>query len=424
MKKYFTTLLLFFFAYSANLSAQNLQVLNSPEYGAPLLLMIVQDSLVDQISQSIQKAENDEKAGFVLINGTKTNPQIVRDSFNNFLNSRAKISKRFVYLIFVGDLDFFNRYDQFEDDFFANYHFLTSTELLPEERGITSSYLSEVNWSALVKELNRTYRWPVFIDELQSHYVTYNYKNNGRFGMGFGMGPLFFFPHNTDNYVPTAINANALIFERKLNERIYLNTSLNFAWRIPKPQDLIREKVMGQIDIFALLDENADPQEINIDLAVRGHVFLNLNVEARYYFNQKKNFQPYLGTGINFTGLLGFKGDIDTTIIIDPDSIDFANAFQNRGDFGGGIDRDSLATGFDPGIFGEFGIPLSLGFQQRLGDRWRLDVNTRYVFDPSNLFGKKQAGLDSFGVNVGLVYRFLGKRQLFYDYVHLRKKKL
>lgn len=406
---------------------QSMKLVHPSEYGSPMILMIVQDSLMKPLIKDLESFENEARAGFLLINGTRSNPNEVRDSFNHYLNSNAKISKRFVYLVFVGDLDFFSYYDRFEDDFFANYYFISTNELPPQERNMKSSYLNEIVWDDLVKELNRTYRWPVFIDELQSRYVRYRYKNKGRFGIGVGTGPVILNPKNIDGFTPNLVTPFTVIVERRLNSRVSIHSSFNIASDIPKPQEIIQNELFGQIDIYDLIFGDGDPQEIELDIDVKGHVYGNVNLESRFHFLPKRKFQPYIGLGINLNGLVGFEASLDTTIILDPDSLDIGSGGfpfgGGGGGFGAGLDRDSLIDEFDPTRILHLGIPLSIGFKQNLGERWYLDFNARYTIDPLKFNGTKKA-LDSFGVNVGLVYSFRGKRRVYYDYVHLRENKL
>lgn len=412
MKRIFIGLVLFLvFFSSTSIQAQQIKHINSPSNGSPYLIFIAEQGLIPALELKISKYKNEQDCAFVIINADQTDAINVKDSINNILNSSLGISKQYVHLIFAGDNHLLGKFNRYEDDFFANLYFLREDEEILDYGAVLSSEFGALDFENLLEILNKTYRWPVFLEEIKEKHAVYSYKNKKKFNMGFGTGPVFPIVKNTDAYVPAAFNQFSFQFDKGLNKRNYLNGSINFSFKIPKPQEIIQDQLFGQIDIFELVFGGGDLQEVELDVKIKGHGYLNLNLENRFILSAKSDFQPYAGAGLAFTRLIAFETALDTTIIIDPDSIDF----------GGGFDRDSLSTEFDPTVLTRFSVPLSLGFQKSLGKRWTFDMNVRYTFDFQNL-SNNQVVLNTLSVNMSLVYKFLGRRNVYYKYVRLRDK--
>lgn len=418
MKLLFTVLICFVFLLGSSF-AQEVRYVNEPDYGSPYLIFIANTEVIPELEKRIEQFENKQDCSFMIIDGGISNAYNAKDTINKILNSDQKISKEFVHLIFVGNEQLLARYHRYKNDFFANKYFLyTNKNAADWSDDLPASDFYTFSFEDLLDHLKKTYRWPIHLENIRSKYAIYSYKNKGRLGLGGGSGPVFIMAKGTEDYVPAAFNQYTLYLNRGIGKRNYLNASFSLSMKIPKPREILQQEVFGQVDVFDLILRDGDPQEINLDLNVRGHVYANLNLENRFLLTAKPNFQSYIGAGLSFTTLASFEATIDTTFILDPDSIDFGGSGSP---FGSSFDRDSLADDFSPHVFTGLGIPITLGFQQRLGDRWTFDFGTRYTIDARTFYQPKKS-LNMLSINVGLTYRFIGKRKVFYNYVRLKDK--
>ncbi|MEM6264972.1 MAG: hypothetical protein AAGI38_20845 [Bacteroidota bacterium] len=397
--------------------AQQLERIHRPGYGKPCVFVVAQENLLVDLRPVLQGYEGGRKACFVLINGSASNPAQVADSLNHYLNTVPHIAKQYVYLVVAGNDVFFNEYNLFQEDFIGKaYHLrediftpMVATETVQEGQGF--------NLDKVIDHLKKNYRFQLTIDQIEAQHAIHKYSKRGSFGVGLSMGRSFFTPKETDGYVPGSAMHYGINLYKNLGKRTQLNVSLGGGLNFPNPQDEVQAQVMDQIDVNSILD--GEEQEVDISLQLKGHVYTRFTADVRYFLLNRGKWFPYAGLGLSLNQLISINGNIDTTVVIDPDDI--------SGGLGGSARPDTDQGEVDRSIFGGPNWMAVVGVQKNLGPRWLFDASATFSpftseSSPSNSRRTEPSiPLSVVSFNVGLTFKFIGRKTTRYQYIRLKE---
>ncbi len=390
--------------------AQTIRLINEPVYRTPFVVVVAPAHLLPALSQKIEAGQ--QSASFALVNGDRCSEEQLCDSINTILNSdRWQISKQYVYFVVAGERSFFNHYSHYTDDFFAAKYYLKTDDIDEMHPSFTISDFESTSIDEVVRSLRKKYTWDIQIETIREQHAQEIYKSRKHYAIGFKLGSLT--PYKTkiiDSDLPRGFTQYGLYGLTRFGSRWQLNWMVNANVNLPNPRSLIQEQIQEQVDFFEILSGGGGEEEIDINAQIRGHVYLNATLEGRFLLKPQLHWQPYIGLGISFTNLLNIDAKIDTTI-----TIDFSDFSGGSGGFNtGGFEPDSDDENFNLTTLRQLGMPISVGVQHQLGRRWELDISARYDWSPN-----REASLRTLGIDVGLAFRLVGRKQVYYEYVRL-----
>ncbi len=399
-----------FFLGINKLDAQNIEAINLPKLASSYYIFVVQKELKSELIKKVLDYDDkyQNSTSFALVDGDDASPEGFRDSLNQLLNTNFSIPKQYLYYVIVGDNNFFIKYNQFNTDIFAGQYFLRNDVNSANYAKVKNSDFSNTSIKSVVDTLGKSYVFTYEFDIIKQETVDEFYDKRGNTGIGFSTGFIIPTVKNSDSNVPNSLFSYSITGFRKFNQKFELWSSLNLSFKIPNPKKIIRNSVRGQLDINSII--SGIDQEINLDVDINGHAFLNAIMESRYFLT-RKYFQPYVGIGLSFTNYTNINASIDTLITINDST--FSNG--GAGNFGG-FDIGDGSFLDDRLNIKKISIPLSFGLQRNMGAKWIFDLNIKYDLDLKSL-NENKVSMNNLNMGVSFVKRFVGKRKVYYNYI-------
>ncbi len=397
-----------------NSSAQIIDFLHPINQQQATVFIFVQDSIHKKEVQN--KLQDFTNFHFAFVNTDNLIP-VMTEAMNHVLNDTTAqyINKLKCHLLIIGDATFNTTLDQISLDFFASsYYLYTDDYPFPTTSKTKVSPYTSTTMASIITYFSTQRKWVIEIEQLEEKYVEliFNKKRTNK-GWGVSMHNSFPFTHKTEDYIPARIPSFALSRFHRMNNRWQLNGFLTVGWQQPDPQDIL-QKVLHKQDIdfrSIILSGEEEEIEIILDEVIGAYGYAAINIEGQYLFNTQGDFNPFIGFGGGYHGLVSTGIQLDTTIVIDPTNFS-----------GGGFSPDSFReNNFNQSptihtLF-DFIIPLSVGFQMALGKHIYIDLAARY-----QLSGRQIGGNDIFGsylsFQTGLKFRFKKSKSIkHYNYI-------
>jgi len=400
-----------FFLGINKLCAQNIEEINQPKFASSYCIFVVQKALKSELIKKISDYDDKHQnaTSFALVDGDDASPEGFRDSLNQLLNTNFSIPKQYLYYVIVGDNNFFIKYNQFDTDIFAAQYFLRNDVNSANYGQVKHSDFSNTSIKSLVDTLRKSYLLMYELDIIKQETRNEFYDKRGNTGFGLSTGFIIPDVKNSDSNIPNYLRSYSITGFRKFNQKFELWSSLNLSLKIPNPKKIIQNSVRSQLDFSSIISGTA--QEINLDVAINGHAFVNATMEGRYFLT-RKYFQPYLGVGLSFTNYTNINASIDTMITIDPNTISIGDGASNIG----GFDTRDGSFLDDKLTIKKIGIPLSFGLQRNMGPKWIFDLNIKYDLDLKSL-NEYKVSMNSVNLCVSVVKKFTGKRKVYHNYI-------
>lgn len=400
-----------------HVSAQSYTLLPSPHFQAPLVVWVVQDSLMEEVERKISVSKDISSVSLYLFNGDSVGPRSVADSVNYLLNRPHNVDRQRMHLVIAGDHTFFDRYNYFVPDIFASRVYMHAEPIDPDHAGqqafrhlgFFSTSLDE-----LLRSISREYTWTSEINRIHGEAAEDQAKQIMEKGVGINIGVNTLHPRNTTGYIPNAFMIYGLHGYAQLNKHWRLQGVFNLGLQLPNPQKEAQSQVQSQIDPSVLLNGGSGTDTVELNLTVNGHVYFQLGADLIYQFTPKGKFRPFVGVGLATNTLTAFSAKIDTTLEIDLDSF-------TGGSGGLGLEEgDGAGAETDPSLYRYFSMPVSAGFRGTLSKRLDFQFTVRYD-NNMRTFSPNAEVIQMLSFQTGLTYRFnRGKKRLFYRYVRLR----
>lgn len=395
--------------------AQQFIEINEPAISKPYVIYVVEDEEATLLETRVYLASNNDVA-HLIVPASNFTTDAVADNINTKLNTDKRTPFQFLHLVIVGDNTHFEKFADLSEALFATQTYMTTSDVPEADR----SLFKIIRWfSADLKDfllsIDKTYTMRYKVDHFKESRRETIYKLKRNMGITLSTGISVPVPRGLSDDFPSATFPFSLSIDKRFTNKFDLIFSLHGGFKIPKPQKIIQGEIQSQLDPSALL--NGEDLEIDLNTTIRGRIYVGASFEARRFLGNSKS-RPFVQAGLMVSSLNLIAFEIDTTLTIDSDdlSLGVGGSGLGGGGFGGegnGDQEDAFTS-----IVG-LSIPLRVGIQPRIGHKTYLDLSAGYSFDSATLRG--EPSLDDTTFRVGLMYRFLGRREVRYDYIRLNR---
>lgn len=409
-------LLILFFGSVSTLKGQDWIHLFEASYKSPTIFVICEEGVMEDFISTVQNTRNPSESNYYIINGSNKAYEEVYSYINNILNSNDDISIQHIYYVVIGNSDFFKTYGNVSHDFFADKFFFSTDGSLQDSQGFSHYDYKELDLKDLTSQMSKKYLWSVSLEKVRSMNYTDHYSKKGNTSLGAGLNTSLLFTSNAYSFAPnmlTALNSN---INQKLTNQWSLRLSSQVSRNIPDPEKIIRKEVVSQLDILSLISGGGSSQEIDLKFDIKAHLYAQSSFEFLYFLTSKVESQVYLGTGVNYVLFGGLSIPIDTTVSISSSNLNSGSGFSGFSPTGSiGFGDDSAL-----GVINSIGIPLTIGMNKSLNNRWNLVANIQYQIDLDS-FILHFDWFNSLSAGITLNYRFKGKKTTYFEYVRSEK---
>jgi opacity protein-like surface antigen len=387
-------------------------LIHNPDYAAPFYIIISEKSVINEVSKKIEAKAKTHSSSYLIINGTNSKTETIKDSINNILNGELHITKTKVYLIIIGSCEFFNAHDKLTNDFFPSKYFVQTDSINCNYNDYNHQYYNDLDFDKIFNALIEKYLWGSDLDEIQTnHHLDYR-SSSVEYGFGLGLSLNKPIGLRNENHLPGSFISYDIYGYRRLSEgwRIYGN--LSFGLKKPNIKKIIRDEVLSQgIDISSW--QSGDDVTVDLDTEVEGRLFFSGSIEGRKFIKTKHKIKPFGGVGISYTYFMNTLAHIDTSLVLNSSMVNGGADFRDSFDF------DQSNSNLDQSRFNHFGMILSAGFEYPLSDNTMFNLKTTYNLS-SNSFNTNVATLNNFNCHLGLSFRLRGKSHSYYNYIRLK----
>lgn len=414
--RFFFLLILSLVSFST-LKGQDWIHLFEASYKSPTIFVICEEGVIEDFISTVQNTRNPSESNYYIINGSNKAYEEVYSHINNILNSNDDISIQHVFYVVIGNSDFFKTYGNVSHDFFVDKFFFSTDGSLLDSQGFSHYDYKKLDLENLTSQMSKKYLWSVLLERVRSMNYTDHYSKKGKTSLGTGLNTSLLFTSNAYSFAPNLLTALNLNINQTLTNQWSLRLSSQVSRNIPDPEKIIRKEVVSQLDILSLISGGGSSQEIDLKFDIKAHLYAQNSFEFLYFLTSKPESQVYLGTGINYVLFGGLSIPIDTTVSISSNNLNSISGLSGFSPIGSiGFGDDSAL-----GVINSIGIPLTIGMNKSLNNRWYLDANIQYQIDldsfilPSDWFNSLSAGIT-------LNYHFKGKKTTYFEYVRPEKE--
>lgn len=390
--------------------SQDFQLIHKSDNFAPFYIIISENSVIDEVTQKIEPEAKASKSSYLIVNGTNINSETIKDSINDILNSELEIGKRNVYLIIIGNGDFFNVHDKFTNDFFPSMCFVQTDKEKCNYTDYYHQYYDKINFDLIYSTLKKEDLWEIDLDTIKKNYRSNYYLSKAEYGLGLGLSLTKPIGLRNENKLPGSYLSYDIYGYRRMSKQWKIFGNFTFGFKNPNVKKIMQEEIKGQIDYSSMT--SGDDVSVTIDKEIEGWSFFSGSIESRRYVSIPSKLKPFFGIGISYTYFKSMCSHIDTTFMMNssdmsgPDDIDDIN-----------IDRENSIM--DQSKFNHFGMILSTGFDYPLSDIVLFNFRTTYNLS-LNSFNTNISTFNNLNFHIGLTFRLQGNRHSFYEYIRLK----
>jgi hypothetical protein len=337
-----------------------------PDNKASFIIVLVQDSLYQQMQDTILKVPIISGTSFLLVDGTQTPTAAVRDTINSILNSDVQINLKNVHLLILGDKAFFDRYSNCASRIFASKCYIQTDYREFVDTTYMAASFSNLNFSYIVTQLNKSQHWDIEIDNIKESSLRKPSKNRTPFGLGVGYSAMFLSEHRALYDIPNTLGSFDIRLSKELDNKYKLSAMLSF--NIPSKRN------MGNME--SSFSDN--------DYNVMGSTIFSWAVDIDRYVLTYGTLRIYTGLGITKTNLMVMY------------------AKSNGG------------SGIKPEMYSYGSLTSTAGTEFHFS-RVFIDLRTSLNFSLNT-----GTIINSFNLSLGITYQFLHKQPVYYDYIRLR----
>ena len=390
---------------------QGERMIGEANYQSPFIVMIYESTSSKGIENKVKDYVKNENGVFLLIDGSEISSSEIKNRLNNLLNSALPVDKTRIYLIVVGDVEFFDEQSKLTHDIFASRYYLKTADESVNVGSFLVSSFEDANMPQIVDELSEQYLWQFELDKIKKEHFLEYHKSRKFYGFGLSLAntvPLIF---GSVGNLPAIYSSYRLSGFRRINKKWKVEANVLFSFNLPKPQEELRDQVTSQLSTSML---NSD-DEVSFDLntEIKGNLGFSLGVSARRLFRNNKKLMPYVGAGISYNNYTIMYAEIDTTMTLEGNSI-ISGGLKDSFDF----NRDENSD-MENGQFSYVGVDLTGGFEYKIGSKFIADVSLGYNF-ALDTFNPAKSSMNNIFFNIGVSYRIFGRKQKFFEYIRLK----
>ncbi len=354
------------------LSGQNFEYFNETENLHPLVVMLSQDVLVENMGDSIQNLCGSSKSSFLLVNASQVSINGIVDSINIVINQEESIDKTRIYLIVVGNKVFFDKYKQLSNRLFPSKYYIQTGPPIVDSTEFKVVRYNKMNLKEIVSAQSKTKLWQFDLDQLKKISIAELEPNNRAWEVGVGYSRHYPGPIKTDDEFPRVISAVEFQIAKNLNEKYKIWSSLAFN------QIMFLNKKKGDMD----------PMDIDINKEISESMMFtrSLSLTRFFYVTQSNGFKPYMSLGFSHTHLSLIYAEIKGS---NPD-----------------MEMKQYSCG---------SLMFSPGLEINLSDQLRLNVRTSYHISLNSY-----NTMNNFNMTFALSYLIQRKGEPYYEYFRLK----
>lgn len=249
----------------------------------PLSVFLVQGSCYESIKDTLNANFETHNSSFLLINADAINVSQIKDTVNGVLNLKHKVNYMCIYLVIVGDQQFYNAHNQLKTDLFAKECFIKTDTVGQSLSSIITMPYQQFKFDQLYFKLRQFYLYQYEFEDIvnkvkpkQTEFIK-NYE--------LGIGSSFYFPFGvrTAEDMPTYISNIDVIYGIRFYENYKIWGDISFG------KGLISKKNQrGTLDVTDVDDGDA-----------MGGMVTTRSFNISRMFNPKSVLNPYVALGIS-----------------------------------------------------------------------------------------------------------------------------
>jgi hypothetical protein len=336
-----------------------------PDNRASFIIAIIQDSLYQQMQDTVLKVQTTSRTSFLLLDGTQIASAAVKDTINSILNSEEQINLKNVHLLILGNKAFFDQYSTCASSIFASKCYIQTDYREFDDTTYMAASFSTMNFSHIVTQMNKSQHWDIEIDNIKESSLRKPSKNRTPFGLGLGFSEMFLSEHRALYDIPNTLRSFDIRLSKELDDKYKLSAMLSF--NIPS------KKNMGSME--SSFSDN--------DYNVMGATIFSWAVDFDRYVLTYGTLRIYTGLGITKTNLMVMYV------------------------------KSSGGSGFKPQMYSYGSLSANSGAEFHF---------SKVIFDlRTSLNFSLNTGtiINSFNLSLGISYQFQRKQPVNYDYIRL-----